>query len=401
MVTVEQAEQIINSQMRDYGNELVPFANSLGRVLAEDLLADRDFPPSNRSTMDGIGISYSALIGGQKAFTIIATIAAGNQPVEISRPNECVEIMTGAPIPDSVDTVIRYEDVEIEAGVATVLVENIKQGQNIHNRGKDKRSGDRVALAGQVITPSLVGVAASVGKTHLLVKKQPRIVVISTGDELVGVEEIPTLYQIRRSNSHTIKAVLEQFKIEVELIHIIDNQSIIQEKIRNCLSNYDVLLLSGGVSMGKFDFIPAALKEAGVECLFHKIQQKPGKPFWFGTHDDGQLVFAFPGNPVSTFLCLHRYFLPWLQIIRMGNNVPVVKAKLGREVTFIPNMQYFLQVKVEDNEEGQLIATPLEGNGSGDFANLLESNAFMELPKEQTIFIKGEVYRIWPFKLII
>ncbi len=401
MVTVEQAEQIINSQNRDYGNELVSFANSLGRVLAEDLLADRDFPPCNRSTMDGIGISYSALIGGHKTFTIIATIAAGNQPVEITHPNECVEIMTGAPLPDSVDAVIRYEDVEIEAGVAIVLVENVKQGQNIHSKGKDKRSGDIVANAGQVITPSLIGIAASVGKTNLLVKKHPRVVVLSTGDELVGVEETPTLYQIRRSNSHTVKAVLEQFKIEVDLLHINDNQSFIKEQIDTCLTNYDVLILSGGVSMGKFDFVPNALAEAGVQCMFHKVQQRPGKPFWFGTHKDGQIVFAFPGNPVSTFLCLHRYFLPWLQIVRDNKKVPLVRAILDKEVTFNPNMQYFMQVKVGVNEEGQLVATPLEGNGSGDFANLLESNAFMELPKEKTVFCKGEVYRIWPFKLII
>ena len=401
MVTVEQAEQIINSQIRDYGNELVPFADSLGRVLAEDLFADRDFPPCNRSTMDGIGVSYSAFLNGNKVFNIIATIAAGSLPIEITEPNECVEIMTGAPLPESVDTIIRYEDVEINGGVATVLVEKVKQGQNIHVRGKDKRSGDIVAQAGQVITPSLIGIAASVGKTHLLVKKQPRVVVISTGDELVGVEETPTTYQIRRSNSHTVRAVLEQFKIKVDLLHINDNQTVIKEQLDNYLRKYDVLLLSGGVSMGKFDFVPDALEEAGVQCLFHKVQQRPGKPFWFGIQSDGQLVFAFPGNPVSTFLCLHRYFLPWLQLISKSKKAPGAKAILDREVTFTPNMQYFMQVRVEANDGGQLVASPLEGNGSGDFANLLESNAFMELPMEKTVFFKGEVYRIWPFKLII
>ncbi len=401
MVTVEQAEQIINSQIRDYGNELVPFADSLGRVLAEDLFADRDFPPCNRSTMDGIGVSYSAFLNGNKVFNIIATIAAGSLPIEITEPNECVEIMTGAPLPESVDTIIRYEDVEINGGVATVLVEKVKQGQNIHVRGKDKRSGDIVAQAGQVITPSLIGIAASVGKTHLLVKKQPRVVVISTGDELVGVEETPTTYQIRRSNSHTVRAVLEQFKIKVDLLHINDNQTVIKEQLDDYLRKYDVLLLSGGVSMGKFDFVPDALEEAGVQCLFHKVQQRPGKPFWFGIQSDGQLVFAFPGNPVSTFLCLHRYFLPWLQLISKSKKAPGAKAILDREVTFTPNMQYFMQVRVEANDGGQLVASPLEGNGSGDFANLLESIAFMELPMEKTVFNKGEVYRIWPFKLII
>ncbi len=401
MVTVEQAEQIINSQIRDYGNELVPFADSLGRVLAEDLFADRDFPPCNRSTMDGIGVSYSAFLNGNKVFNIIATIAAGSLPIEITEPNECVEIMTGAPLPESVDTIIRYEDVEINGGVATVLVEKVKQGQNIYVRGKDKRSGDIVAQAGQVITPSLIGIAASVGKTHLLVKKQPRVVVISTGDELVGVEETPTTYQIRRSNSHTVRAVLEQFKIKVDLLHINDNQTVIKEQLDDYLRKYDVLLLSGGVSMGKFDFVPDALEEAGVQCLFHKVQQRPGKPFWFGIQSDGQLVFAFPGNPVSTFLCLHRYFLPWLQLISKSKKAPGAKAILDREVTFTPNMQYFMQVRVEANDGGQLVASPLEGNGSGDFANLLESNAFMELPMEKTVFFKGEVYRIWPFKLII
>lgn len=152
--------------------------------------------------------------------------------------------------------------------------------------------------------------------------------------------------------------------------------------------------------MGKFDFVPAALEKLHVDKLFHKVQQKPGKPFWFGSHANGTLVFAFPGNPVSTFMCLHRYFLPWLK-----NSLQLKQVKtfaiLNEDFTFKPSLQYFLQVKLSIAENGQLLANPIEGNGSGDLANLPNTDAFMELPLEKISYKKGEVYRIWVFKQIM
>jgi molybdopterin molybdotransferase len=397
MVSVEEAEKIILSQEKSYGRERIPFEQALGRVLAEDIKADRDLPPYNRVTVDGVAINYSAFEKEIYLFRIKATQAAGDHPIEINELDECVEIMTGAALPDSTDTVIRYEDLEIKNGTANVLIETISKGQNIHYKGKDKQEDDIVAEADQYITPALISMAAAVGKTHLLVKKLPRTVIISSGDEIVEVDKKPNPFQIRRSNNYTIKAVLQQYKLEAAMLHIPDDIEITKQEIAKCLEKYDVIILTGGISMGKFDYIPQALEELHVKKLFHKVQQRPGKPFWFGVHENAVLVFAFPGNPVSTFMCLHRYFLPWLETSLGVAKKEQLYAALAEDFTFTTALQYFLQVKLHVNEKAQILATPVAGNGSGDFANLLDSDAFMELPLKQNNFIKGEVFKIWKF----
>jgi molybdopterin molybdotransferase len=399
MITVEQAEKIILAEIKDYGNEIMPFELTLGRVLAENIKADRDLPPFNRVTMDGIAVNYDAIEKGVCSFHIKATQAAGDAPAYIKETDHCIEIMTGAALPETVDTVIRYEDLEMRGDVASLLINSveIKKGQNIHYKGRDKQKDELVALSGQLITPAIISLAASVGESELRVKKLPRLVIISSGDELVDVEQTPLLYQIRKSNSYTMKAVLQQHAIEAAMIHIPDDPEATKQKIAFCLQNFDVILLSGGISMGKFDYIPKALEELQVEQLFHKVEQRPGKPFWFGKHQNGVVVFAFPGNPVSTFMCLHRYFIPWLQATMGLQPMPPIYSILTKDFTFNPKLKYFLQVKLTVSNQGQLMATPVEGNGSGDFANLADTDAFMELPLEQNEFKKGEVYQVWPF----
>ncbi len=397
MTTVEEAEKLVLAQIRDYGTQSLPFEQALGYALAEDLKADRDLPPFNRVTMDGIAIRHEAIESGINIFRIKATQAAGEEPVQINSADECIEIMTGAVLPASVDTVIRYEDVEIIAGSASIHTRDIKKGQNLHLQGLDKKQHDVISTAGQVVSPAIISVAASVGKTHLLVKKMPRVVIVSSGDELVDVHETPLPYQIRKSNSYMVKAVLKQHGSDADILHIPDEPAVTKEKIQYCLQNYDVLLLSGGVSMGKFDYIPRALEELKVEKLFHKVAQRPGKPFWFGKHNNSALVFAFPGNPVATFMCLHRYFLIWLNTTLGLSAKAATYAVLGKDFTFQPALQYYLQVKLESNGQGQLIATPVEGNGSGDFANLADTEAFLELPAEKNNFKAGEVFKVWRF----
>ncbi|MCR8556331.1 molybdopterin molybdotransferase MoeA [Mucilaginibacter sp. BJC16-A38] len=397
MITVEEAEKIILAQAGDYGAEIIPFDLSLGRVLAENIKADRDLPPFNRVTMDGIAVNYNAIESGVSTFKIKATQAAGDEPVDLEEHDDCVEIMTGAMLPASADTIIRYEDLELRAGLATLVTHEIKRGQNIHYKGKDKKQDDLVASIGQLITPALISMVASVGETELRVKKLPRVMILSSGDELVEVDQSPSPYQIRRSNNYTVKAVLQKHHIEADMLHLPDNPEIIKKQLKNCLENYDVLLLSGGISMGKFDHIPKALEELNVEQLLYKVQQRPGKPFWFGKHNKGPLVFAFPGNPVATFMCLHRYFLPWLNASLGIQGNPQVRAVLNDRVSFHHPLKYFLQVKLHQNEYCQLVATPVEGNGSGDFANLTDTDAFMELPLERNEFKKGEVFKVWQF----
>jgi molybdopterin molybdotransferase len=397
MITVKEAEKIVLEQATDYGAEIIPFELALGRVLAEDIKADRDLPPFNRVTMDGIAINYNAIESGISTFRVKLTQAAGDEPVDIDEHTECVEIMTGAMLPASTDTVIKYEDLEMRAGLATLVTNDIRRGQNIHYKGNDKKQDDIVASIGQLITPAIISMVASVGETELRVKKMPRVVILSSGDELIEVNQTPSQYQIRRSNNYTVSAILKQHSLDVEMLHLPDDEEVIKKQLKSCLEKYDVLLLSGGVSMGKFDYIPKALEELNVTRLFHKVQQRPGKPFWFGKHEKGNLVFALPGNPVATFMCIHRYFLPWLNASLGLDEKPVIKAVLNDRVSFIYPLKYFMQVKLHYNEYCQLMATPVEGNGSGDFANLADTDAFIELPLERNEFEKGEAFRIWSF----
>ena len=397
MTTVEQATHIIQNQVRNYGTETVPFEQSVNRVLAEDIFADRDMPPFNRVTMDGIAIQYASFAEGLRSFYLAGTQAAGDKPLNFSQKNYCIEIMTGAVLPNTVDTVIRYEDVLISGADAEIVIDQIQPGQNIHYKGRDKPQGAIVATKGQIITPAIISIIASVGKTHVLVKKMPKVVIISSGDELVEVNEMPAPYQIRRSNNYTVKAVLQQHGLMAYMLHIPDDPVVTEAEIAQCLKSYDVVLLSGGISMGKFDYIPQALEKTGVAKLFYKVKQRPGKPFWFGADENGVLVFAFPGNPVATFMCLHRYFLPWLNAtLGLPEQTPRYAA-LAADFMFEPDLQYFLQVRVNYNSDACLTATPLAGNGSGDFANLADTDAFMELPAEQSVFKAGEVFRVHLF----
>lgn len=397
MITVEQAEKLILENTLDLGAEIILFEEAAGRVLAENIKADRDLPPFNRVTVDGIAVKFAAIEKGISVFKIKATQAAGAAPIEVNELDECIEIMTGAALPASVDTVIRYEDVHIADSVAMLQPAEIKTGQNLHKKGADRKQGDVILTPGEIITPAAISLMASVGEYEVRVKRKPRVVIISSGDELVDVAATPSPYQIRRSNSYMVKAMLAQHGLDAATLHIPDEPETIKDILQQCLHNYDVMLLSGGISMGKFDYIPQVLNELKVEQIFHKVLQRPGKPFWFGRQTDGSIVFAFPGNPVATFMCTQRYFIPWLYASLGATPKPARYAVLAANFRFKPQLQYFLQVKLSSAPDGRLMATPLEGNGSGDFANLADTDAFMELPLEKDEFRMGEVYRVWVF----
>ena len=394
MITVEQAEKIILNEIRDFGIETIPINEALGRVLAEDLFADRDLPPFDRATVDGIAIQNEAYQGGIQSFRIKGIQAAGEVPISVDSKEECIEIMTGAALDQSLDTIIRYEDITISNGIATLQTE-INKGQNIHPKGKDKLKSEVLVSTNQIITPAILGIAASIGKVYIQVKKLPRVAIISTGDEMVPADTEPTAFQLRRSNGISIRSVLERNKIDADSFHLNDDLEVIKKSLEQFLKEYDVLILSGGVSMGKYDYLPTACLALGVEQLFHKIKQRPGKPFWFGKNKGEKLIFAFPGNPVSVFMCLHRYFIPWLEKSLQVQISSPVKAVLQNDIDFSPSLQYFAQVKLRVNELGQLTAESVHSNGSGDFSHLAETNAFMELPMEYHSFKKGEIHKVW------
>ena len=404
--------------------EEVDFADSLGRVLKEEIFADRDFPPFNRVSMDGISISHNSFVNGQRTFKIEGIQAAGSAQLTLNDTSNCIEVMTGATLPLNCDVVIPYEQTTIENQMASITIDELVFYKNIHKKGSDKKKGDLLISKNTLISSAEIGVLATVGKVTVKVAKNPRVMIVSTGDELVEVSQNPKEFQIRRSNVHTLVSLLKRKQIQADTAHITDDKEALKEKINEFLDSYDVLLFSGAVSKGKFDFIPEVLDELGVEKLFHKVAQRPGKPFWFGGTatsiiseqeykgekmdyerrllsgvevNHSTIVFAFPGNPISTFVSCVKYFYPWFDASVGLESKNQNLAILANDVTFKPSMTYFLQVKLE-NRNGSMYAIPIVGNGSGDLASLVEVDAFLELPADKNEFKKGEVFPILNYR---
>lgn len=408
MISVRAAQAAILAHPLQTGTFEVASSASLGMVLGQKIVADRDLPAFNRATMDGIAINYRAYRAGRRTFTVAGVQAAGQPPAAIKQDDECIQIMTGAALDKSVDAVIPIEEIELEQGEAQgqgqrqrrgeaqVLSRSVSPRQFVHARGSDAKKGATLVKPGQVITPDILAVLASVGKTKVKVYKPPKIAIISTGDELLPPESAAKAYKIRSSNDQAIRGILGRYHIDPEVMHVNDDASHIRRVIKQALSKYDVVIISGGVSKGRFDYVQNVLDELAVKKLFHGVKQKPGKPLWFGLA--GQTpVFALPGNPLSVYVCMTRYVVPWLNK-SFGIKREAVHAVLDRDVAKNPALAYFCLVKTSFDKDGSFIAKPLIANTSGDFISLVDANALIELPAGDAAGKKGERYRIWIYK---
>ena len=396
MVSVEEACRIIFSTLYKPPVATLPLAEAAGYVLAEPVYADRDFPPFDRVMMDGIAVALARLKAGQRTFAVETIQPAGTPQKRLKDVNKCIEVMTGAMLPKGTDVVIRYEDLVINNGEANVQVDTFEACQHIHARGRDVKEEAEILTPGTLLAPAEIALLASVGKAEVLVRQLPNVAVISTGNELVDVTDTPELHQIRRSNSYALSAALKLMGLQSEIHHLPDDKDEMEEGLKRLLNRFDVLILSGGVSKGKFDFVPETLEKLHVRKLIHRVSQRPGKPFWFGASQEDKIVFALPGNPVSTYLCFYRYIRPWLGL-SMGTKVSEWTAVLAEDFEFQPSLTCFLQVKVSC-EEGKLWAYPRPGQGSGDFANLSEVDGFLQLPAEKQEFKRGEAFPYIPFR---
>ena len=396
LISVKEALEIVVNNSENFGVEEVDFIRSAGRVLKEDIIADRDFPPFNRVSMDGIAISSDTFNKGQREFKIEGIQGAGSPQNTLKNNSNCIEAMTGAVLPKNTDVVIQYELLTIENGIAKVNSDAVKSFQNVHLKGLDRGIGDVLIKKNTLISAAEIGVLATVGKSTVKVAKQPKVMIVSTGNELVEVFKIPEEHQIRRSNVYTIVSLLEKLHVKAETSHILDDKETLKTKIKEYLFDYDVLLFSGAVSKGKFDYIPEVLDSLGVKKLFHKLKQRPGKPFWFGKKNH-KTVFAFPGNPVSTFVSCLKYFYPWYYQSIGLNFEENQQAILSEDFNFKPSLTYFLQVKLHQ-KKGVFFAYPIIGKGSGDLVNLVDSDAFIELPDDRSDFKKGEVFPVIKYR---
>ena len=396
-ITYEKALAILGFHREDFPEESRKIEVCIGQYLAEDLVADRDFPPFDRVTMDGIAVNHAAFEGGQREFPVQEVAPAGTPRRSMQDHGHCIEVMTGAIMPENTDTVIRYEDLEIQDGRARVLLDSLQARQNIHFKGIDLTKGTVIVHKGTRLTSAEINIAASVGKPALRVKKLPRAVIISTGDELVDVHDIPQLHQIRRSNVYGIQSTLRDWGMQADLQHLPDDKKAMEKEISSLLETYDLFIFTGGVSKGKFDYLPEVLKSLRINRHFHKIQQRPGKPFWFGSSPEGKKIFALPGNPVSSFVCVSIYLRYWLDKC-LNIDRPPLYVSLKKDTQFAPNLVYFLEARLESSPDGTLLADPLKGNGSGDFANLVKTDGFLILPQNKSEFKKGETFLFVPYR---
>jgi molybdopterin molybdotransferase len=398
MLTPAEAEALIAQNLPFLPIESLPVGHCAGAVLRENVYAERDQPPYDRVAMDGIALASAAMAGGSGRFRVQATQAAGDPPLTLTSPDNCIEIMTGAMLPEGCDAVVPVERITVEAGVARLEADmTVSPGQNIHMRASDQRQGALLLEAGMRLEAPDVATAAGAGMARLRVSQQPAFMVISTGNELVEPGEPIQDWQLRRSNAYALSAALRRRGFaRVADDHLPDDAGVLQERLKLHLDSYEMLILSGGVSMGRFDLVPAALAACGVRQVFHKVAQRPGKPFWFGVGPTGTAVFALPGNPVSTLVCLARYVLPAVDRA-MGIRQAALgeKIALAAPVTFNPTLTGFLPAAVETDEWGRPWARTVAHNGSGDFAALSGTAGFVELPPGPNTYPKGFVTRLY------
>jgi len=282
MISVSEADKIISKNIKAFPAEDVILQDAYGAVLQEDIVADRDLPPFTKSLMDGIAIHFSVWQKGDREFAIEGIQPPGQQSTQLHTPGSCIKIMTGAMVPEGADCIIPVEHVKEEKGVASVSEEvEVKKMQFVHQQGADHSQGELLVEKGTVLEPPQIAVAASVGKARLNVSIRPKVAVISTGDELVDIDADAEPFQIRKSNTYFVDAALSKTRLfEVTVFHFKDDKKILLEEIWAILKDFDVLIISGGVSMGEHDYIPEVLTQLGVDILLHKVAQRPGKPFY-------------------------------------------------------------------------------------------------------------------------
>jgi len=397
VLTPAEAEQLIGQHLQCLPIESLPLAQCAGAVLRENVYAERDQPPFDRVAMDGIALDSHAVEAGSRAFRIQATQAAGDAPLTLVSAADCIEVMTGAVLPAGCDSVVPVERLKIERGQAQLTMDaRVEPWLNVHRRGSDTRQGSLLLRAGERLHAPEIAIAASAGMARVRVASQPMLAVISTGNELVEPGEPVLAHQVRRSNAYAIVSALREHGFQrVADDHIRDDADELRARLRFHLETHDVLVLSGGVSMGRFDLVPQVLGELGVRTIFHQVAQRPGKPLWFGVAPSGAAVFGLPGNPVSTLVCLTRYVLPALSGSLGQSPARAERMALSAPLTVTPPLTHFVPVRLEQDDWGRDWAVPAPTNGSGDFTALAGTEGFVELPPGPNTYAKGFVTRLY------
>ena len=404
MIPISSAIKLIQENTGTLGNEKVHLADSVGRVLAEDIAADTDLPPFDRSQMDGYAVIAADTINAPVLLTIVGESAAGRGWRGELKRGEAVSIMTGASVPVGADAVQRVEltrDVPVPGwnagthgtgGTHIEIIEPVKKGTAIVRRGAEIKKGETIFKSGEFITENMIAALAAFGYAKVKVGKQPRVAILGTGSEIVEINKKPGRDQIRNSNSAMLEVVCRRFGGEATILPIVrDDISDLKFQISNAVKQQDILIITGGVSVGKYDHTKTALAENGADIFFDKVRLKPGKPAVFARLGK-TLIFGLPGNPVSAAVTFHLFVRKAiLQMqgaamtdLRTGFAVLTSEARAARERdTYLPS-------RTETNKLGQLVAVPLKWLGSSDFVGFARADSMIFIPKGGYLK-KGEI----------
>ncbi len=392
MMTVEQAQREVLSRVQPLGSETVGISCALYRTLAVPITCDLDYPPFDRSVMDGFAVRSADVRETPVTLRVVGQIPAGQITTQRLGAGEAMQINTGAAIPSGADAVVRVEVTEpVDDGRSVLISESVSTGKFISRRGAHAQAGDVALKAGTLITPSEIAVATTAGGAELTVYCRPKVAVLATGNELVDVDTTPVGAQIRNSNQYSLCDLIRTSQADpVSLGTVGDDRDALRAKIEEGLED-DVLCITGGISMGAFDFVPEVLEQCGVTFHVRKMSIKPGRPTIFGTTNRGTLVFALPGNPVSAFVGFEVLVRPALSALCGRSHIErPVKAILDGKLTATTNRRSYFPVSVHIDDDGAMVAKPLSWGGSGDPVGMGGADGFATRAAESPGAVEGD-----------
>ncbi len=392
MISADQALEIVLANVAVLGVERVPILEALSRVLAEEIRSPRDIPGFDNSAMDGYAVRAADVASASESnpvkLRVIETVAAGAMPKLTLEPGQATRTMTGAPIAPGADAIIQVERTRAAEPFVEILA-SAERGAFVRPHGEDLKRDELVMSAGKVLAPSDLGMLASLNRSMVDVFRRPRVAIVATGDELVDVDQIPTGAQVVNSSAYALAGGIRDAGGEPVILRVArDTPEEVRERLSEALA-FDVVLSTGGVSVGQFDHVKVVLDELGMRQLFHGVAQRPGRPLKFGTIG-GRPIFGLPGNPVSTMVCFYLYAWPALlkMVGRRDLGLPRVSVRCATDIRVAANLTEFIRVKLE-RRDGQLWATPTGNQSSGVLSSLSRADALLIGPATENVLKAG------------
>ena len=390
MISVSDAKKIISENVSTLSPVILPLQDAAGLILAKDVYALTDIPAFPQSSMDGYAFSFEGWKKNTK-LKIIGEVAAGSNETFTLAPENTVRIFTGAAVPAGADTVIMQEKVKTQNGELLIDDETLQSGNSVRPKGSEIKAGSLALEKGNILSPAAIGFLAGIGITEVKIYPNPSISIIITGNELQQPGKTLQHGQVYESNSFALKAVLQQLHINnVEVYYATDKPEVVTNTLKKALQQSDVVLLTGGISVGDYDFVLQATTECGVEKLFHKVKQRPGKPLYFGKKEN-KLVFGLPGNPSSVLTCFYQYVLYALEkLTKRKISLQTIEAPLVRSFQKGTGLTHFLKGKYDGKT-----ATILDAQESYRLSSFAKANCFIQINEEMTSCKEGELVTVY------